>query len=745
METDLLLSKLKQVLENASGLEMAAAPLDASFPELGLDSLLLTQLAQTLKKEFGVPLTFRQLSEDCGTLGDLRNYLARHLPATAQPPAPATPAPVPVAAPAAITTPATPVAVIPAPQLAPVAVPVALPAGAVAGQGQLLGLVAQQLQLLAQQVTLLQGLAPQPVQVVPAAAPVAAAPAPTPVAAAPVTAPVAAAPQAALAPAAIGPEVTPEEAVELKKPFGATARIERQTTELSVQQRAFLAQLTTRYNRKTQGSKDYAQRHRAHMADPRVVSGFRPLTKELVYPLVVNRSQGSRLWDIDHNEYIDVLNGFGSTMFGYQPDFMKEALHAQVERGFEVGPQHELAGEVSELLCELTGHERVALCNTGSEAVLGAMRVARTVTGRSLIVAFTGSYHGIVDEVLVRGTRRGKTFPAASGILPEAVQNMLILDYGTPESLRIIRERALELAAVLVEPVQSRRPEFQPVEFVRELRTITAAAGTALIFDEVITGFRMHLGGMQALWNIRADLATYGKVAGGGLSMGIIAGTGAFMDALDGGHWQYGDASVPEVGVTYFAGTFVRHPLALAATRAALLHLRAAGPALQQRLGSLTTQLADKLNGEFQRRGYSLQVTHFGSLWRLKFVPELPYGELLFTLLRERGIHIWDGFPCFLTEAHTEAELAQVATAVLDSAAELAAAGFWAPGIAPAPATSPLGATPTPELAEAAGSRAALNRPPVPGAQLGRDAQGNPAWFVADRAQPQHYTQLPVA
>jgi len=740
METNALLDKLKQVLENASGLEMAAAPLDASFPELGLDSLLLTQLAQTLKKEFGVPLTFRQLSEDCGTLGGLRDYLSRHLPAAA--PAPVTAA---VSASVSVAAPAAPAVAAPAPQVAPLAVPVAGPAGALVGQGQLLGLVAQQLQLLAQQVTLLQGVAPAPVQPVPVqpvpvAAPVAVAPA-VPLAIATVVAP-----QAAPAPAVLGPDVTPEEAVELKKPFGATARIERQATELNEQQRAFLATLTARYNRKTQGSKNYAQQHRARMADPRVVSGFRPLTKELVYPLVVNRSQGSRLWDIDGNEYIDILNGFGSTMFGYQPDFIKEALHAQVERGFEVGPQHELAGEVSELLCQLTGHERVALCNTGSEAVLGAMRVARTVTGRSLIVAFTGSYHGIVDEVLVRGTRKGKTFPAASGILPEAVQNMLILDYGTPESLRIIRERAHELAAVLVEPVQSRRPDFQPMEFVRELREITTAAGTALIFDEVITGFRMHLGGMQALWNIRADLATYGKVAGGGLSMGIIAGKSAFMDALDGGHWQYGDASVPEVGVTYFAGTFVRHPLALAATRAALLHLQAAGPALQQRLNSLTTQLADKLNGEFQRRGYPLQVTHYGSLWRMKFVPELPYGELLFTLLRERGIHVWDGFPCFLTEAHTEAELAQVATAVLDSAAELAAAGFWTPGTTTAPPVSTaLGSAKVPELAEVAGSRAALNRPPVPGARLGRDAQGNPAWFVADREQSQHYVQLPVA
>ena len=106
------------------------------------------------------------------------------------------------------------------------------------------------------------------------------------------------------------------------------------------------------------------------MADPRVVSGFKPATKELVYPIVIEKSLGNRLWDLDGNEYIDALNGFGSCLFGHQPDFVKVALQEQIERGYEIGPQHPLAGEVCEMLCEFTGHDRAALCNTGSEAVL---------------------------------------------------------------------------------------------------------------------------------------------------------------------------------------------------------------------------------------------------------------------------------------------------------------------------------------------------------------------------------------
>jgi amino acid adenylation domain-containing protein len=720
MRKTTLLHRVQALLEDASGLDLAGITPDMSFLEIGFDSLLLTQVALTLQREFSLPITFRQLNEEYATLDLLVAHLDRQLPSDE----PASVA-VPAAAPAVAIAPAPPIApalaaALVAPAFAPVATPPAVANSA-------LSLLSQQLHLIAQQVALLQGSAggsvAMPAEAAPVAAPLAVPAAP--IMAAPLTATVANAPTAEA-------DITPEEAVELKKPFGATARIERQSTELSTAQRAFLDDLTRRYNQKTAASKAYTQHHRAHMADPRVVSGFRPLTKELVYPLVVKKSAGSRLWDLDNNEYIDALNGFGSSLLGHQPEFIKAALHEQIELGYEVGPQHALAGEVCELLSELTGHDRVALCNTGSEAVLGAMRVARTVTGRSLIVAFSGSYHGIVDEVLVRGTKKLKSYPAAPGIMPEAVQNMLILDYGTDESLRIIRERAHELAAVLVEPVQSRRPEFQPVEFLKQVREVTAAAGTALIFDEVITGFRLHLGGAQALFGIRADLATYGKVVGGGISIGVIAGGEEWMDALDGGYWQYGDASYPEVGVTYFAGTFVRHPLALAAAKASLDYLKAQGPALQQGLNTRTERLAQAINTELTHLGLPFGVVYYGSLWKIKFQQDVPYGELLFTLMRERGIHIWDGFPCFLTAAHTTAEVDAIAAACLASVQDLIVAGFFKP-TAPAASAAPL---------VAVGTSAQLSQPPVTGARLGRDQAGNPAWFVADPARPNSYQQL---
>lgn len=713
MRKDLLLDTLKTILEDASGVETEGVTPDMSFLEIGLDSLSLTQLAIIVKREFGLPISFRQLNEEYATLDKLVAYLDATLPADAyQPQQPvaqpiaAVVAPVHVAAPVYQTQ-----SVVSDTQPIMVAQSVGDSA---------LGLIAQQLQILAKQVALMQG--GMPVGSAPVAAP--------PITAAPVASapkPVSAVSKPAIS---VSADLTPEEAIEIKKPFGATARIERHATELTTTQRSFLEQLTERYNRKTAASKAYSQQHRAYMADPRVVSGFKPLTKELVYPIVVNKSKGSRLWDLDGNEYIDVLNGFGSTMLGYQPDAIKNALHDQIENGFEVGPQHELAGEVSKMICEFTGFDRAALCSTGSEAVLGAMRIARATTGRSLIVAFTGSYHGIMDEVLVRGTKKLKSYPAASGIMPESVQNMLILDYGTDESLRIIKERAHELAAVLVEPVQSRRPEFRPVEFLKQVRTITEEAGTVLIFDEVITGFRMHPGGAQALFGIKADVASYGKVVGGGIPIGVIAGKKEFMDALDGGFWQYGDASFPEVGVTYFAGTFVRHPLALAAAKASLQYMKDQGPALQKSLTAKAELLADTLNAEFERLQLPFFVAQFGSLWKIKFHEEIPYSELLFTLMREKGIHVWDGFPCFMTDAHTRAEVELVARLFIESVHELIDAGFF---------TANRSTAASPIRNEAS---ILLNQPPAPGAKLGRDKAGNPAWFVADPGQPGKYLQL---
>jgi glutamate-1-semialdehyde aminotransferase/acyl carrier protein len=710
---------LCRVFDEVCGVELGEEDPTTTFLDLGLDSLALTQVALQLQKTFAIKVTFRQLIETYSSLQGLANHLDKTLPASPPPAAPARPAPVETAPPIVS---AGLVQMAPAPVMVPRTAPTGAPASFIQA------VVDQQLALMAQQLALLSGASvARPAVAAPVAVPVAVA-APVTVAAPPALASVPAPPPAA-APAASGEEdgATGMIKYDVKKAFGAIARIHARSEEITPAQKARLEAFVRRYVARTKKSKEYTTEHRPHLADPRVVNGFRPMTKEIVYQIVVERSKGARVWDLDGNEYVDVLSGFGMSLFGWQPPFVVDAVKNQLDLGYEIGPQHVLAGEVSRLICELTGFDRAALCNTGSEAVMGTMRIARTVTGRSTIAIFTGSYHGIFDEVIVRGTKKLRAVPAAPGILPASAQNVLVLDYGTPESLEIIRARADELAAVLVEPVQSRRPDFQPREFLGELRQITERSGAVYIWDEVVTGFRAHPAGTQGLFGIKADLASYGKVIGGGFPIGVMAGKRQFMDALDGGAWQFGDDSAPTVGVTYFAGTFVRHPLALAACKASLEHLKAAGPALQEALTNRTTAMAADLNAFCEKVGAPLRIRHFASLWRTTFTEDHPLQDLLFAMVRVRGVHILDNFPCFMTTAHTDADVAFITKAFKDAVTEMLESGFFG--------SSKMQLPKDPIQYDA-------TRPPVPGARLGRDPDGTPAWFVPNPAEPGKYMRL---
>ena len=691
-----LVSQLRVMFEEVSGVEMEEVESAVTFLELGLDSLALTQVALQLQKTFGIKVTFRQLMQDFPNLDSLAGYMDGKMPAEAAPPATAPPA----------------VAASSAALLIP-------RSGAAAGapSSYLKQVVDTQLLLMAQQLALLGGTLVTSATATSPASTVTAPALPR----SPANEPVAGTPAPQDEETASGPIK-----YDVKKAFGAIARIQAQKTEnLTPVQRTRLDAFIRRYNAKTRGSKKFTQDSRRIMADPRAVTGFKPAIKELVYPIVVDRSKGSHLWDIDGNEYVDALCGFGPCMFGWQPEFVIKALQAQMERGFEIGPQHPLQAIVARQICDMTGFERAAFCNTGSEAVMGCMRVARTVTGRNLIAIFSGSYHGIFDEVIVRGTRKLRSVPAAPGIMPSASQNVLVLDYGTPESLEILKSRADELAAIMVEPVQSRRPDFQPREFLHELRALTEKSGSLYIFDEVVSGFRSCPGGAQEFFGLRADIASYGKVIGGGLPIGVVAGKAKFMDALDGGFWQYGDDSTPPAGVTYFAGTFVRHPLALAAAHAVLTYLKEQGPELQRNLNQRTARFVADLNAFAAHINAPIKVKTFSSLWRAVWESDQPFGDLLFFMMRDRGVHLYDGFPCFFTTAHTEADFAHITKAFKESLVELQEGGFI-PGRRPASRSEALD----------------QNSPPAPGARLGRDQDGNPAWFVPNPDSPGKFMRL---
>ncbi|MEO8070665.1 MAG: aminotransferase class III-fold pyridoxal phosphate-dependent enzyme, partial [Acidobacteriota bacterium] len=266
----------------------------------------------------------------------------------------------------------------------------------------------------------------------------------------------------------------------------------RSSTGLTTGQLDHVRALIERYCRKTAGSKRMSEEQRTRLADPRSGANFRQIWKEMVYQIAVTHSRGSRLWDIDGNEFIDVTMGFSVNLFGFSPDFVTKAIARQLECGIEIGVLAPATRDVANAICEMTGVDRVCFVNTGSEANMAAIRAARTVTGRERIAVFAGAYHGISDEVLVKSIRANgqpRSVPVAPGIPPSMFTHVTVLDYGDAAAIEFLRCEGHDFAAVLVEPIQTRHPDLQPREFLHALRAVTEETGTALVFDEVVTGF----------------------------------------------------------------------------------------------------------------------------------------------------------------------------------------------------------------------------------------------------------------
>ncbi|GAA6617368.1 hypothetical protein NUACC26_031780 [Scytonema sp. NUACC26] len=479
-----------------------------------------------------------------------------------------------------------------------------------------------------------------------------------------------------------GQQTTPQSPRAI--PFWQSEQIEAR--RLNPQQQHHLEEIIARYTKRTQKSKQLAQTYRSIWADRRSLIQFRLETKEMCYPIVGDYSQGSRFWDIDGNEYVDLTMGFGVHLFGHNPPFIAAALEEQLKQGIQLGPQSKIAGEVATLLCELTGMERITFCNTGTEAMMTAVRLARAATGRTKIAVFSCSYHGHFDGVLaVAQNVDGKlsAVPMVPGVPQSMVNDVLVLTYDAPQSLEIIKAHAHELAAVLVEPVPSRRPDLQPRAFLQQLRQLTQEAGIALIFDEIVTGFRLHPAGSQAWFGVKADIVAYGKLVGGGMPIGIVAGQATYMDRIDGGFWQYGDDSYPGVETTFFAGTFAKHPLSMIAARSVLQYIKTQGNALQEQLNQRTLRLANTLNAYFEQEKLPIKILHCGSLFRFALSGNISYlyqpleMDLLFHHLVEKGVYIWEARSCFLSTAHTDEDIDYVIQAIKDSIKDLQKGGFF--------------------------------------------------------------------
>jgi glutamate-1-semialdehyde 2,1-aminomutase len=383
-------------------------------------------------------------------------------------------------------------------------------------------------------------------------------------------------------------------------------------------------------------------------------------------PVFLASGRGAHVKDVDGNDYLDFVLSWGPLILGHcHPEVMK-ALAAVLETGTSFGAS--TAGEVAlaeEILKAFPSAERVRLVNSGTEAILSAVRLARAATRRDKILKFEGCYHGHSDSLLVKAGSGVATLglPDSPGVPRVLAELTLTIPFNDIDALEnAFRMHQDQLAAVLIEPVVGNMGVALPRPgFLERLRALTEEQGTVLIFDEVITGFRVAYGGAQQLYGIRADLTTLGKVIGGGLPVGAYAGKASLMEL------------VAPSGPVYQAGTLSGNPLAVAAGAKTLEVLRR--PGTYERLEALGKRLGEGLMGEAKQAGIPLQVNRVGSMLTAFFssapVTDYPSAKAsdsarfgrFFGKMLKRGVY----FPpsqfesLFVSTAHTEEEIDRAA------------------------------------------------------------------------------------
>jgi glutamate-1-semialdehyde 2,1-aminomutase len=339
-------------------------------------------------------------------------------------------------------------------------------------------------------------------------------------------------------------------------------------------------------------------------------------------PLFFQRGKGPLVWDADGNSYIDYVGSWGPLICGHaHPDVVK-AVQQAAERGLSFGAPTEAEVEMADLLRKLVpSMDQVRLVSSGTEATMSAIRLARGFTGRSKIIKFEGCYHGHADSLLVKAGSGALTFgqPSSAGVPAETAAHTLVLDYNDPIGLETTFAReGGEIAAVIVEPVAGNMNLVAPRPgFLELLRQLCTQHGAVLIFDEVMTGFRVALGGAQALYGVKPDLTTLGKVIGGGMPVGAFGGRRDIMQCL------------APVGSVYQAGTLSGNPVAVAAGLSTLKLIQA--PGFYDQLASTAHQLCSGLAEAAQARRIAFSARNVGGMFGLYFreTPPTSYAEVM--------------------------------------------------------------------------------------------------------------------
>lgn len=387
------------------------------------------------------------------------------------------------------------------------------------------------------------------------------------------------------------------------------------------------------------------------------------------YPFYTQRGQGPYIWDVDENRYIDCCSSYGVLLLGHRPQVVLDALKEQEQRGTAFGTPHPMEIQFAERFIECVPcAERMLLCNSGTEATMQGIRIMRSYTGKDKIAKFETGYHGwhdyaswnmSLDPETMGPPDRPNLVPASAGI-PKAVEDTVLVLPVNESAFSLIEEYADELAGVMIEPVFGTGTIPMTKEFLQKLRDVTKRVGVPLMFDEVITGFRMALGGAQEFFGIEPDIATYGKIIGGGLPIGAVGCSTEYMDKI-----LSSDLSMS------VAGTFSGNPLTLAAGYALLGYLME-NSHIYDELNAKGDRLRNGFNEFARAKGWPATMTGVASLFQTHFKEppiETPRDTLdqhydalgdLQLYLRLNGVFIPWIHLGFLSAAHSEEDVEEV-------------------------------------------------------------------------------------
>ena len=386
-------------------------------------------------------------------------------------------------------------------------------------------------------------------------------------------------------------------------------------------------------------------------------------------PIFFERGQGAQLWDVDGREYIDYVGSWGPAILGHAHPKVVQAIQQRASRGLSFGAPTELELQIAERLTQLLPSlEKLRLVSSGTEATMSAIRLARGYTGRAKFIKFEGCYHGHADYLLVKAGSGALTFghPTSAGVPADVAAHTLVLDYNDLAAVEACFQRnGRDIAAVIVEPVAGNMNMVKPAPgFLEGLRRLCTQHGAVLIFDEVMTGFRVGLSGAQGHYGITPDLTTLGKVIGGGMPLGAFGGRADIMDRL------------APLGPVYQAGTLSGNPVAVAAGLATLEEI--AQPGFFEALNAATRNLVEGLTQAAQTAGIAFSADSLGGMFGIYFrsTPPRTHAEVMdcdrdrfnrfFHAMLEKGIYLApSAFEAgFVSASHRPADIAAtVATA----------------------------------------------------------------------------------